>query len=215
MPSLFNMRRKGRIGIKNPKSRLKSWSINMNENSMVLEFTCRNDFRTWLIEYHNNPYGIWIVFEKGNTSFTSSDALEEAICFGWIDGVIKSIDGKRYKKYFSQRKDTSKWSDKNRSLFKKLKEQGIMTEYGIAAFQCKTEVSPIHNKADIHIHNIAVLKMALHDDADAHKAFACLAVSRQKQLAGFYCEAKTDETKVKRKAKIIEAVKNNYKGMLY
>ena len=187
----------------------------MNDKATILEFDSRKNFRSWLNKNHGNADGFWILFTKGSKSFTANDALEEAICFGWIDGIIKSIDEKKYKKYFSQRKDRSKWSEKNRSLFHKLNEQGIMTKYGIAAFQCESDNKPAIIKADIHSKNIAILKEVLGDHTDILRAFENIAVSRQKQLAGFYCEAKTDETREKRKHKIMEAIRSNNKGMLY
>ncbi len=182
---------------------------------MILEFYSRKDFRIWLNKNHDNSDGIWILFTKGRMSFTANDALEEAICFGWIDGLMKSIDEHAYKKYFSQRKDKSNWSAKNRLLFNKLKQQGIMTEYGIVAFQCEFDNKPIINKENVHSKNIAILKNVIKRDTDILKVFESIAVSRQKQLAGFYCEAKTDATREKRKAKIIDALKSNNKGMLY
>ncbi len=187
----------------------------MNDKSMIREFKSRKDFRVWLNENHGSSEGIWILFTKGSKSFTSTDALEEAICFGWIDGLMKSIDEHTYKKYFSQRKDKSNWSERNRSLFNKLKDQGIMTEYGILSFQCELENGPKTNKADFHSSNIVTLKKALKNNGDILIAFENCTASRQKQLAGFYCEAKTDETREKRKAKIVEAIRSNTKGMLY
>ena len=187
----------------------------MNDTAMILRFDSRTDFRTWLTKNHDNSDGVWILYTKGCGSFTSNDALEEAICFGWIDGLIKSIDEHTYKKYFSTRKNRAKWSESNRALFKKLQKQGIMTEYGIQVYQCEIGDNTIGNKKDVQAKNIAILKNAIKNNEDILKLFESTAVSRQKQLAGFYCEAKTDTTREKRKAKIIEAIKSNDKGMLY
>jgi uncharacterized protein YdeI (YjbR/CyaY-like superfamily) len=187
----------------------------MNDQSMILEFECRKDFRTWLNENHGFSEGVWIIFSKGSKSFTSNDALEEAICFGWIDSLMKSIDDHKYKKYFSQRKDKANWSGKNRSLFYKLKEQGLITKYGILAFQCEADNKLTISKDDVHSSNITTLKDVLKNDKNILKAFENTSPSRQKQIAGFYCEAKTDQTREKRKVKIIEAIKSKNKGMLY
>ena len=187
----------------------------MNDKAMVLEFHRRKDFRAWLAENKESSEGVWIVFTKGNKVFTPNDALEEAICFGWIDGLLKSIDERTYKKYFSQRKDRSNWSEKNRSLFHKLKETGVMTEYGVAAFRCESENESGGAKTDVHEMNIEILKNALRNDEDSLEAFEKASPSRQKRFAGFYCEAKTDETREKRKGKITEAIKKDSKGMLY
>jgi uncharacterized protein YdeI (YjbR/CyaY-like superfamily) len=89
----------------------------MNENVEVLSFSNRKDYRDWLLKNHDLGFGIWIAFIKGDRRFTANDALEESICFGWIDGLMKRIDEKSYKKYFSKRKDVHKWSEKNTGIF--------------------------------------------------------------------------------------------------
>lgn len=66
----------------------------------------------------------------GPKTIKAAEALEEALCFGWIDGQMKSIDDKTYKKYFSMRRDKSKWSEKNKALVKTLEERGLMTDFG-------------------------------------------------------------------------------------
>lgn len=187
----------------------------MNDKAKLLEFRSRKDFRTWLNKHGGKSDGIWIRFTKGGKLFTSNDALEEALCFGWIDGLMKSIDAQSYQKYFSRRKDRLNWSEKNRSLFKKLRRNGLMTEQGVLAFQCGSRPLPKTGKTIDHSEKIAVLKMALKDDKPILKSLEGLSVSRQKQLAGFYGEAKTDETREKRKRKIMEAIRTNSKGMLY
>ncbi len=187
----------------------------MNDEAKILEFEFREEFKSWLMKNHSCSDGVWILFTNGSKSFTAHDALEEALCYGWIDGVIKSIDDTKYKKYFSQRKDKTNWSEKNRSLFKILKDQGRMTEFGIEAFQYESDDKQFNSKDDIHLTNIATLAEALRNHAYIFEAFEKTAVSRKKQLAGFYCEAKTEDTRCKRLLKIIEAIRSNNKGMLY
>lgn len=187
----------------------------MYDDAAILEFASRDNFRKWLQANHEESNGIWIVFYKGNKEFTANDALEEAICFGWIDGLIKSIDEKTYKKYFSIRKSKTKWSKKNITTFKKLKEEGLVTEAGLIAFK-GNEKSNIHNDRDErNRRNIEVLSDILKDDVEVLALFRETSPSRQKQLAGFYCEAKKEETRMKRLQKVVEALITNYKGMLY
>jgi uncharacterized protein YdeI (YjbR/CyaY-like superfamily) len=82
----------------------------MNEK----KFKNREEFRKWLTENALSDNGIWLVFDKQKKSTTLSavEALEEALCFGWIDGQMESIDEKHYKKYFKQRRRDSNWSEK-------------------------------------------------------------------------------------------------------
>ena len=66
----------------------------------------------------------------GSKTIKAGEALEEALCFGWIDGQMQSLDDKTYRKYFSQRRGKSKWSEKNKQLVQMLEEQGRMTDSG-------------------------------------------------------------------------------------
>lgn len=111
----------------------------MNDDAATHQYESRADFRRWLEQNHDSSAGIWLVFTNGSKSFTANDALEEAICFGWIDGLMKSIDERTYRKYFSKRKDRKKWSEKNRRVFEKLQDSGLMTPAGVAAFQAQEE----------------------------------------------------------------------------
>jgi uncharacterized protein YdeI (YjbR/CyaY-like superfamily) len=180
-----------------------------------LEFRTRDIFRKWLQKNHETANGIWVVFQKGNRSFTAADALEEAICFGWIDGLMKSTDEKTYKKYFSKRKNTSKWSEKNIHIFMKLKGKGLLTQAGLLAFKGDVNNRKPNDRNEQNQRNMEVLSDALKMNTDALKLFEETSLSRKKQLAGFYCDAKTEETRKKRMQKIVEALKVHYKGMLF
>ena len=81
-----------------------------------LLFPTRADFRAWLQENAATSEGVWLVFGKTKTVVTLSanDALEEALCFGWIDGQMQSIDETKYHKYFARRRAKSVWFEKNK-----------------------------------------------------------------------------------------------------
>jgi len=179
-----------------------------------LKFKDREQFRKWLQTNHDKSKGIWILFQKGKKTFTAEDALEEAICHGWIDGLIKSVDERTYKKYFSRRKNTEKWSEKNIRTFKRLKETGLVTQAGLSAFRAQENRKKPDNNTQNN-RNMEVLCEVLKRDTEAFRIFEEVSPSRKKQMAGFYCEAKTEETRRKRIQKIAEALKKNYKGMLY
>ena len=85
----------------------------MNE---ILEFADREDFRTWLGEHALSSGGVWLLFGKpgGPRTIKAGEALEEALCFGWIDGQMQSLDERTYKKYFSQRRGTASGRRKTR-----------------------------------------------------------------------------------------------------
>ncbi|MBU2510614.1 YdeI/OmpD-associated family protein [bacterium] len=125
---------------------------------------------------------------------------------------MKSIDQKTYKKYFSKRKDTKKWSGKNIAIYEKSLKTGLVANAGVDAY--KTEKNDDIIAIDINV-KIEILKKELKQHKDILCLFESKAPSRQKQFAVFYCDAKTEETRKKRIDKIIKALVNNYKGMLY
>ena len=82
-----------------------------------LTFADRAAFRRWLEENGRTSAGVWLVFGKAGSAQTvkAGEALEEALCFGWIDGQMKAMDETTYRKYFSRRRENSKWSEKNKA----------------------------------------------------------------------------------------------------
>ncbi|MCD1656085.1 hypothetical protein K7J14_15555 [Treponema zuelzerae] len=184
----------------------------MNEDVVVLEFENRVKYREWLVINHKKENSIWIEFKKGNKDFTANDALEESICFGWIDGVMKSINDERYRKYFSKRKDVHKWSEKNKQIFKKMVDNNAMTKSGVDVYL--PEISNENTQLSIE-DKIECLRNVLQTMPEIVRLYNEKPLSKQKQFAGFYCDAKTEETKNKRRNKIIDALQNNYNGMLY
>lgn len=187
----------------------------MNDAAAELEFEDRSAFRKWLSKNHASSEGIWLILRKGSKALSANDALEEAICFGWIDGLMKSIDEKTYKKYFSKRKAKGNWSDKNRKLHQKLSASGLMTEAGADAYSEKAEGTAAGPRPDAHAANIAALRESLGPDPEALRLFGLKPPSRQKQFAGFFCDAKGEQTCKRRLAKIVDALKKGYEGMLY
>lgn len=113
----------------------------MKENIPVLKFENRALFREWLACNSENSEGVWLIFGKKNKvkTLSAKDALEEALCYGWIDGVMKSIDDTMYSKYFSKRRPNSVWSQKNKQTIELLRKQGLMTEYGEKAIETAKE----------------------------------------------------------------------------
>jgi uncharacterized protein YdeI (YjbR/CyaY-like superfamily) len=109
----------------------------MRDNVPELIFASRADFRSWLRENAETSDGVWLVFGKTEVIATVSanDALEEALCFGWIDGQIKSVDDTRYTRYFAQRRPRSSWSERNKTRIGMLRERGLMTASGERAVE--------------------------------------------------------------------------------
>ncbi|MCK4921857.1 MAG: YdeI/OmpD-associated family protein [Bacteroidales bacterium] len=97
-------------------------------------FKSQKSYRNWLQRNHDNSPGIWIIFYKKHVNIECmkyNEALEEALCFGWIDSIIRKIDEDRYVRKFSPRKNTKNWSDINKKLVIALIGNGKMTEEGL------------------------------------------------------------------------------------
>jgi uncharacterized protein YdeI (YjbR/CyaY-like superfamily) len=100
----------------------------------TLYLTSRAEFRKWLARNHGSRKEIWLVQYKkatGKPSINYADAVEEAICFGWIDGFEKGIDTERYATRFTPRRPKSNWTETNRQRARKMITDGRMTEAGL------------------------------------------------------------------------------------
>src|SRR6185436_16143640 len=105
-------------------------------------FSKQSDFRKWLHKNHKKETELLVGFYKvgsGKSSMTWSQSVDEALCFGWIDGVRKSIDKNSYHIRFTQRKSTSIWSAINIKKIEELTKQGLMQPAGLASFEKRTE----------------------------------------------------------------------------
>jgi uncharacterized protein YdeI (YjbR/CyaY-like superfamily) len=101
----------------------------------TLYVTNRQDFRRWLEENHKSKKEIWLIqYKKAakKPSINYVEAVEEALCFGWIDSTEKSMDTERYATRFSPRRPKSNWTDTNKERARKLIAAGKMTEAGFA-----------------------------------------------------------------------------------
>jgi uncharacterized protein YdeI (YjbR/CyaY-like superfamily) len=100
----------------------------------TLLVTTREEWREWLAQHHAGYREIWLVYYKktsGKTGISYEEAVEEALCFGWIDGAIKGIDKETYAGRFTPRRAKSPWSDSNRERVARLLRDGRMTEVGL------------------------------------------------------------------------------------
>lgn len=183
----------------------------------ILQFCNREEFRKWLAEHCLSNDGIWLLFGKGSGPKTikASEALEEALCFGWIDGQMKSIDDMTYKKYFSLRRENSKWSEKNKALVKQLEQQGIMTDYGRRKIEEAKENGQwsIKRPAAIGEEEIALIASILKEFEPAYSNFMSMSPSVQKTYTKAYLDAKTDAGRGKRISWMVERLNQNLKPM--
>jgi uncharacterized protein YdeI (YjbR/CyaY-like superfamily) len=182
-----------------------------------LLFETREAFRNWLFRNHHLSSGIWLVLGKGGRlkTLTADEALEEALCFGWIDSQLKSIDDQKYLKKFTPRRKGSVWSERNRELVKKLIENGTMMEAGqVVIDQAQKEGTWDRPRpAPISETEIGVLTQALSGAEKALANFLKMPLSVKRTYTALYLDAKKEDTREKRLEKIIERLNENKKPM--
>ncbi|RMF57603.1 MAG: hypothetical protein D6743_18770 [Calditrichaeota bacterium] len=166
-------------------------------------FKTVREWRTWLRENHDKEKELWLIFFKKGTGRASLDyesAVEEALCFGWIDGLIKKIDETRFARKFTPRKESSKWSALNKARAERLIKSGRMTPAGLA----KIEAARQNGKWDQPDRPVITLalpddfKKALGENEKAREFFEQLAPSYRKQFIGWITIARRQETRTKR-----------------
>jgi len=104
----------------------------------TLYITKREDWRRWLAKNYNNKKEIWLIYYKkssGKKRIDYSEAVEEALCYGWIDSIVKRIDDEKHAQRFSPRRKGSQLSEINHERVKKLIREGKMTEEGLNAIK--------------------------------------------------------------------------------
>lgn len=168
-----------------------------------LLFASRDDWRAWLEAHHATAQGIWPVHYKKHTSkpgLSLEEAVEEALCFGWIDGVLHRIDDEKFVLRYSPRKKGSIWSETNKRRVRKLIKQGRMTEAGLAKIkEAKADGEWRAAMLREDTTNIPVdLKKELKANQQTWRNFESLAPSHKKLFIYWITSAKTDKTRQRR-----------------
>lgn len=183
----------------------------------ILRFAGRAQFRAWLGENGQTSGGVWLLFGKpgGPKTLSAAAALEEALCFGWIDGVMQKLDETSYKKYFAPRRANSKWSEKNKALVKALEERGLMTDAGRQAVAAAKQNGQwdAPKPAAVTEEQIAAVAAMLKGHEPACTNFAAMPPSVKKTYTKAYLDAKTDAGQKKRLAWMLERLDKNLKPM--
>jgi uncharacterized protein YdeI (YjbR/CyaY-like superfamily) len=187
-------------------------------NSMdeALSFQTRADWRDWLSKNHAVTTSVWLFFYRkssGKKGITLQDAVEEAICFGWIDGKLKRVDDQRFMVRFSVRKEGSVWSQINRFRAEKLIADGKMTSAGLAKIEQAKESGSWGNAYTNKIKDElpADLLEALKKEKKAIDNFQLFANTYQNMYIGWVNSAKSIETRKKRIDKVVEQALLNKK----
>ena len=172
-----------------------------------LTLTSQAAWRAWLRRHHRQPRGVWLVFRKqaaGGPAFSYEGAVEEALCFGWIDSLIHRLDEKRYARLFTPRRKGSTWSELNIRRVRRLIQQGRMAPSGLAAMEPGVLRRPrdLPRKKDQAIP--LTLRNALFARNALRKNFMLLPPSQRRLYVAWILDAKREET---RRRRIAEAVR--------
>jgi len=175
----------------------------------------KQDWRKWLELNHNKKEAVWLIFYKKkspNYNLSWSESVDEALCFGWIDSVKKTIDTEKYIQYFSRRKAKSNWSKINKDKVKTLIEQGLMEEDGYKSIEIAKENGSWTLLDEVEA---LVIPEDLKEQLTTHKGsmeyFDSLSKSAKKILLHWVVSAKRKETRQKRILEIAENASKNLK----
>jgi uncharacterized protein YdeI (YjbR/CyaY-like superfamily) len=189
----------------------------MKAETPELQFQSRNLFREWLRENFDTSDGVWLVFDKTKPSKTLSanDALEEALCFGWIDGRMKRIDDTTYVKYFARRRARSPWSDKNKKLVEILRDKGLMTDAGENAIKnaVKNGQWDAARSEQPTDEQVELLTEKLRGISPAFEHFCAMSPSVRKTYTRRYLSFKSEEARERDFERIVDRLNKNMKPM--
>jgi len=175
----------------------------------------REAWRTWLEEYHTTIKEVWLIFYKKHTGkpcITYLDAVEEALCFGWIDSIIQKIDEERYARKFTPRSIGSKWSNLNIERFWKMVDQGRMTPEGMKKYRLSNKESEQHEETTNGEFSLSEnLMKKFMSNHRAWENFNKLPPSHRRNYLGWIMSAKREETQIKRFSQAIELLSQNKK----
>jgi uncharacterized protein YdeI (YjbR/CyaY-like superfamily) len=167
----------------------------------------REEWRAWLEQNHATARGVWLIYYKQNSGkprVAYDEAVEEALCFGWVDSKPNSLDEERYMQLFSPRKPKSPWSKLNKQRVERLIEEGLMAPAGLEKIEAAKQDGS-WNAYDA-IEDLQVpedLQQALTANEDAGRNFEAFSNTTRKQILWYITSAKRPETRQKRIEEIV------------
>jgi uncharacterized protein YdeI (YjbR/CyaY-like superfamily) len=160
-----------------------------------------DQWRDWLDEHHASESEVWLVFYKQETGVASieyEDALDEALCFGWVDSLVKRLDDRRFARKFTPRRPESRWSTKNRQRYDALKADGRLKPAGIKRPPTNRGYGPRPARLPMPRTLPAYIQAALRKRPAALHHFESLPPSQRRRYLAWIESAKREETKARR-----------------
>jgi len=170
----------------------------------------REEWRVWLERYHATKPEVWLVYAKkhtGRPSVRYAEAVEEALCFGWIDTTVNRLDADHYVQRFTPRTNTRNWSKLNRERFRRMVEEGRMTDAG--RVKLPTDVPEPRRRLPAGASTPAFIRRALAAHPAARRNFAALAPTYRRDYLRWITEAKKPETRERRLKEAIRRLESN------
>lgn len=183
----------------------------------TLYVTDRSDWRGWLEKNHDTETEIWLIYYKKHTNqprIAYDDAVEEALCFGWIDSIVRRIDDEKFAQKFTPRKDKSNWSELNKKRLRKLIKEGKMTPAGMAKIGDGVLAGPEKPASASKSNELLIprhIEEALRANSVAWENFNHLAPSHRRNYVRWIGDAKKEETREKRLKESLELLAQNKK----
>ena len=165
----------------------------------TLDVRTRSAWRAWLKKHHRSAAEIWLVFHKQHTGTPClgyEDSIEEALCFGWVDSLVRRLDDARFARKFTPRKPDSAWSPSNRRRYASLEKRGLLEEAGRANAPGAKVAIPPPRRAWTTVPKY--MEQALKANGAAWRNFEQLAPGYRRKYIGWVDSAKREETKQRR-----------------
>jgi uncharacterized protein YdeI (YjbR/CyaY-like superfamily) len=176
-------------------------------------FVSADELRAWLEKHHTTENELWIGYYKkvsGKPSITHAEAINEALCFGWIDGVRRSVDSERFVNRFTPRRPGSNWSQINIARVRELTQLGKMTAAGLAAFETRDQSRSTEYSYENRPTSLPdELESIFRENPEAWSFFESQPPSYRRTAIWFVMSAKRHETRVRRLNTLIEDSRNS------
>jgi uncharacterized protein YdeI (YjbR/CyaY-like superfamily) len=177
--------------------------VTMADKLITLDVQTRAEWRRWLEKHYASSSGIWLLRHKkgaGVKSMPYEDLVCEALCFGWVDSLIKRLDDNEYTIKVTPRQPTSKWSDLNRKRWKELKAAGLLAAPGLAAAPTTNRYAPKPKVPDLP----AYIGTAFKSNSKAWTFFQGLSARNRRDFVVWIHTARRSETRERRIRQSIE-----------